>query len=211
MMNAPPMPISARMAISSSGESASAEQSEPSAEDEQAEGQRALAAEAVAERAGGEQHAGEDEHVDVDDPLQLRGGGVEVALQRRQRDVEDRVVERRSRAATGRGRRASTSGGDRAGRLALRRTWRGAPLNRNETVPFCMSSDRTASQCETQRFRFDTRGGRTSAAAGAFDDLEVAAGEPPEGVQLVVVPAGGSARRRRTSPSRCRPRSARSA
>ena len=83
MMNAPPTPISARMAISSSGESASAEPSEPRPKTTQAERQRALAPEAVAERAGGQQHAGEDEHVDVDDPLQLRGGGVEVALQRR--------------------------------------------------------------------------------------------------------------------------------
>ena len=93
MMNAPPMPISARMAISSSGEPASAEPSEPRPKTSRPKRQRPLAAEAVAERAGGEQHAGEHEHVDVDDPLQLRGGGVEVALQRRQRDVEDRVVE----------------------------------------------------------------------------------------------------------------------
>ena len=63
------------------------------AEDEQAEGERLLAAEAVAERAGGEQGGGEDEHVGVDDPLQLRCTRVEVLLQRGERDVEDRVVE----------------------------------------------------------------------------------------------------------------------
>ena len=93
MMNAPPMPIRPRIAISSPAEPASAEPSRTETEDEQAERERALAAEAVAERAGGQQHAGEDEHVDVDDPLQLRRRSVEVALDRRQRDVEDRVVE----------------------------------------------------------------------------------------------------------------------
>ena len=52
-----------------------------------------LAPEAVAERAEDEQQTGEDEQVGVDHPLQLRGGGVELVLQRRQGDVEDRVVE----------------------------------------------------------------------------------------------------------------------
>ena len=41
------------------------------AEDGQADGEAAFAAEAVAEGAGGEEQAGEDEHVRVDDPLQL--------------------------------------------------------------------------------------------------------------------------------------------
>ncbi len=65
------------------------------AEDQQAERQRAPAAEAVAERAGGEQQAGEHEHVGVHDPLELRRGRAELAFKRRQRDVEDRVVEAR--------------------------------------------------------------------------------------------------------------------
>ena len=39
-----------------------------------------VAAEAVAEAAGGEQQAGEDEHVGVDDPLQLAGRRAEAAL-----------------------------------------------------------------------------------------------------------------------------------
>ena len=52
-----------------------------------------LAPEAVAEHTEHEQQAGEDEQVGVDHPLQLRGGGVELVLQRRQGDVEDRVVE----------------------------------------------------------------------------------------------------------------------
>jgi hypothetical protein len=67
------------------------ERAEP--EDDQAERQRALATEPVAERAGGQQHSGEQQHVDVDDPLQLRGRRVEIALKRGESDVEDRVVE----------------------------------------------------------------------------------------------------------------------
>ena len=43
--------------------------------------------------AGGEQQAGEHDRVRVDDPLQLRALGAEVAHDRRQRDVEDRVVD----------------------------------------------------------------------------------------------------------------------
>ena len=60
------------------------------AEDRQADEQCALAPEAVAERAGGQQQTGEDERVGVDDPLQRRGAGVELALQRRQGDVQRR-------------------------------------------------------------------------------------------------------------------------
>ena len=68
-----------------------AEAGEP--EDRHAGLERELAPEAVAERAEHEQQAGEDEQVGVDHPLQLRGGSVELVLQRRQGDVEDRVVE----------------------------------------------------------------------------------------------------------------------
>src|SRR5215210_1689145 len=46
-----------------------------------------------AEYAGGEQQAGEDEHVGVDDPLELRGRRLQVDRQGRKGDVEDRVVE----------------------------------------------------------------------------------------------------------------------
>ena len=55
--------------------------------------QRAFTTEAVAERAHGEQDAGERQQVGVDDPLQRGPRGREVRLQRRQRDVEHRVVE----------------------------------------------------------------------------------------------------------------------
>ena len=62
-------------------------------EEHQPDHQRALAAEAVAEAARGEQQAREHEHVGVDDPLEIRRGRVHVAHQRRQRHVEDRVVD----------------------------------------------------------------------------------------------------------------------
>ena len=52
-----------------------------------------LASEAVTERPEDEQKAREHEQVRVDHPLQLGRGGVELVLQRRQGDVEDRVVE----------------------------------------------------------------------------------------------------------------------
>ena len=92
-MNAPPIPMRPRATISISGEverDASAENvpnmTSPAVE-------RLLAPEAIAERAGGEQQAGEHDRVRVDDPLQLRPLGTEVADDRRQRDVEDRVVD----------------------------------------------------------------------------------------------------------------------
>ena len=65
----------------------------PTRNSSEAELQRALAAEAVAERAGREQQAGEHERVDGDDPLELRLGGVQLARQRRDRDVEARVAD----------------------------------------------------------------------------------------------------------------------
>ena len=79
MMNAPPMPMIARVAISCSGDVANAESSEPSAEHDHAELQRALAAEAVTEAAGGEQQAREHERVRVDHPLELAERRVEIA------------------------------------------------------------------------------------------------------------------------------------
>ena len=123
MMNAPPMPISAAHRDQQLGRAGERGAERAEAEDEQAERQRALAAEAVAERAGGQQHAGEHEHVDVDDPLQLRGGRVEIALERGQRDVEDRVVEpdHEQRQAQD-GERPPAAGVER--------------FARNETVPF---------------------------------------------------------------------------
>ena len=53
----------------------------------------ATPAEAVAEAAGRQQQAGHDEGVRVDDPLQLRGVGVEFARQCGQCDVDDGGVD----------------------------------------------------------------------------------------------------------------------
>jgi hypothetical protein len=52
-----------------------------------------LAPEAVGHAAGGQQQSGEDDHIRVDDPLDLAVAGVEVTDQRRDGDVEDRVVD----------------------------------------------------------------------------------------------------------------------
>ena len=79
MMNAPPMPMRARVAISIVGRGGQRGKTRAEPEDGETECERALAAEAVAERAGGEQQTGEDEHVRVDDPLQLGAGRAEVA------------------------------------------------------------------------------------------------------------------------------------
>ena len=59
----------------------------------EASAQPATPAEAVAEAAGRQQQAGHDEGVRVDDPLQLRGVGVEFARQCGQCDVDDRGVD----------------------------------------------------------------------------------------------------------------------
>ena len=59
----------------------------------QAGEQKSLAAEAVAEAAAGQQQRREHQAVGVDDPLQLRVRRMQLANQRRERDVDDRDVE----------------------------------------------------------------------------------------------------------------------
>ena len=61
-------------------------------EQDDADLQGALAAEPVAEAARRQQQSGEHERVGIDDPLDLAVRGVEIADQRRDRHVEDRVV-----------------------------------------------------------------------------------------------------------------------
>jgi hypothetical protein len=63
------------------------------AEQRQAREQRALAPVAVAERAGHQQQPREHERVRVDDPLELGDVRTQVAHERRERDVDDRVVD----------------------------------------------------------------------------------------------------------------------
>ena len=63
-------------------------------EHEQAGGERALTAEPVAQAPGCEQQTREHEHVTVDDPLQLVVRRVQISHERRDRHVQDGVVER---------------------------------------------------------------------------------------------------------------------
>ena len=65
----------------------------PDAERHEPEEQQPAAAVAVGQGASDEQQAREGEDVRVHHPLELAGGRVEVLGERRQRDVEDRVVE----------------------------------------------------------------------------------------------------------------------
>ena len=93
MISAAPIPIAARTPITWLAESATEGAEAREAEYRDACLKRELAPEAVPERPEDEQKAGEHEQVRVDHPLQLGRGGVELVLQRRQGDVEDRVVE----------------------------------------------------------------------------------------------------------------------
>ena len=117
-ISAAPMPIAARQPIRASGLSDSGGERRERGEQGQADLHQALAADPVAEAAGGHQQAGEDEHVGVDDPLQLAGGGAELGGQRRQGDVDDRAVEdddEHGGAEDGRGRATRAAGGRGAG------------------------------------------------------------------------------------------------
>ena len=80
MMNAPPTPMSARVAISTSASVANADSSEPIAEHGQAERERLVATEAVTEAARREQQSREHDRVRVDDPLQLTSRRAETAV-----------------------------------------------------------------------------------------------------------------------------------
>ena len=62
-------------------------------EDHEADQEHVLAAEAVAQLAAEHDQHGERQDVGVDRPLELRRGRVEIALDRGQRHVDDRVVE----------------------------------------------------------------------------------------------------------------------
>ena len=93
MISAPPMPMLARAAISMPTEPEKAAQVEHAGEARQAGQERPLAAEAVRQAARDQQQPGEDQDVGVDDPLQVGRGGAQVAHQRRERDVQDGVVQ----------------------------------------------------------------------------------------------------------------------
>ena len=93
MISAAPMPMTARAPMSASDATGERRRGRRPAEHDEADGQRALAAEPVTEAAGGEEQAGEHERVRVDHPLQVADARAEVADERRQRHVDDRVVD----------------------------------------------------------------------------------------------------------------------
>ena len=76
MMNAPPMPMNARVRDELLRRVGERRRERAEAEDHQAELQRAAPPEAVTEAAAREQQPGEHERVAVDDPLQLAAVGV---------------------------------------------------------------------------------------------------------------------------------------
>jgi len=63
------------------------------AEHHQAELQGFLAPDAVANRAHRQQQRGKDQHIGIDDPLQIAGRGAEIVRDRGKSDVEDGVVQ----------------------------------------------------------------------------------------------------------------------
>ena len=88
--NAAPAPWMPAAGDDQPGRAGHAAQQRSGGEHAEADEQGAFAPEAVAERTGGEQQAGEHDGVGVDDPLQRRRAGVEVALHARQGDVQRR-------------------------------------------------------------------------------------------------------------------------
>ena len=93
MMNAAAPPMTARAVTSWPTPPANAAAVEASGEHGEADGERASASPAVAERSGEQEQAGEDDGVGVDDPLQFADAGAELADERRERDVDDGVVD----------------------------------------------------------------------------------------------------------------------
>ena len=90
---APPTPMSARKAMSMPGVVANAQAADAMPKMTQADDEDLLAAVLVAEDAPGEQQRREHEDVGVDRPHELALRRLEVALDGRQRDVEDGVVQ----------------------------------------------------------------------------------------------------------------------
>ena len=89
----PPTAWSIRKAISIAERGREAAQQRGDGEDREPGLEHAAAPEAVAGGAAEDQQAREHEGVGVDDPLQARDVGVQLAADRGQGDVDDRVVE----------------------------------------------------------------------------------------------------------------------
>ena len=102
--SAPAAPCTARAIASTVASGASRARDARDGERHEAGDEDPPAAEAIAERAAEQQERGERDEVRVDRPLQTRDVGLQVAADRRQRDVDDRAVEERdARAEHGRG------------------------------------------------------------------------------------------------------------
>ena len=93
IMNAAPMPWTARPATSQPWVGREADRRAREREHHHAEQEHPPAPEDVAEPAAGDEQHGERQRVGVDRPLERRDRRAEVALDGRQRDVHDRVVE----------------------------------------------------------------------------------------------------------------------
>ncbi len=93
IMNAAPTPWTARKATSAVSFGAKPDRGAREPEHDHAEQEHPPASEDVAEPAAGDHQHGERERVGVDGPLERGQRGMEAALNRRQRDVHDRVVE----------------------------------------------------------------------------------------------------------------------
>ena len=91
---APPMPSTARAAISSPGFWAYAAATDATPNASGAEHQQPTASDPVAERAHRDQQAGQHEAVDVEDPQLLGRGGRQVAADERDGEVQHRDVHR---------------------------------------------------------------------------------------------------------------------
>ena len=92
-MSAAPAPCTTRAPISQPALVARPQSERGDREDDEADDEDPPAAEQVGELAAREHQDAEGERVAVDDPFELRDADVQVALDRRQRDVHDRVVE----------------------------------------------------------------------------------------------------------------------
>ena len=184
---APPIPCSARAAISTSVFGAAPQMTDAAVNESKPEHEHAAAPEAVAERAAEDDQRAEGEQVRVGDPLQVAEAGVQVARDRRQRDVDHRGVEEGDAGAEhrggddppARGARVAHPGGRRRARRR-RRAWR-----------------RQSSRLQNQRRRRDAAGAASrsasSASAAGLGEVALAVGELAllAGEQPVLLRLGG--------------------
>ena len=85
-------------------------------EQRHAQGEHAAPPEAVAQRAADQQQRREEEGIGLDHPLRLESGGAQVGLDRRQRDVDHRAVDKGHARTEDRRQQHAALGSRRAGR-----------------------------------------------------------------------------------------------